>query len=129
MITSVLILWLMILCHIIDDFVLQPVCLSNLKQKAWWQEHVKDLEHTIYKDDYVIAMFIHGLSWSIMISLPPMLLGDPDMLIMSLLILVNAFAHAAIDNEKANEHKINLIKDQCFHMLQIVLTYVCLCLT
>ena len=28
----------MILFHIIDDFVLQPISLSNLKQKKWWEK-------------------------------------------------------------------------------------------
>ena len=32
------ILLFMILLHIIDDFVLQPISLSNLKQKKWWKK-------------------------------------------------------------------------------------------
>ena len=26
----------MLLAHVLDDFVLQPQCLSDLKQKDWW---------------------------------------------------------------------------------------------
>ena len=29
----------MILLHIIDDFVLQPICLSKLKQKSFWETY------------------------------------------------------------------------------------------
>lgn len=59
------ILLLMLLCHIIDDFVLQPICLSKLKQKDWWEKHI--YENVMYKDDYKMALFIHSMSWSIMI--------------------------------------------------------------
>ena len=45
----IVIFFLMILCHILDDFVLQPVCLSNLKQKRWWDEHCYGKQ---YNNDY-----------------------------------------------------------------------------
>lgn len=32
-----IIFFLMLLMHIIDDFVLQPKSLSHLKQKTWWK--------------------------------------------------------------------------------------------
>lgn len=69
------ILLLMILCHIIDDFVLQPVCLSKLKQKKTWEE----LEDWcgLYKHDYIMALFIHALSWAIMIHLPIIFMRNP----------------------------------------------------
>ena len=64
---------IMILLHIIDDFVLQPICLSKLKQKSFWETYVKDDEK--YKFDYKVALVIHALSWSIMIHLPLMAIG------------------------------------------------------
>lgn len=62
------ILLLMILCHIVDDFVAQPVCLAKLKQRQWWIDN----GHTDpkYKDDYKTALLIHSISWSIMVHLP-----------------------------------------------------------
>lgn len=41
----------MILLHIIDDFVLQPISLSKLKQKSFWELYLKDSE--LYKNDYL----------------------------------------------------------------------------
>ena len=114
----------MVLCHIIDDFVLQPVCLSKLKQKSWWEANAPD---KLYKNDYKMALFIHALSWSIMINLPIMLLcpGVPDFMIL-LSVVTNCVLHAWIDNMKANEREINLILDQCFHLLQILVTFIIL---
>ena len=45
------IILLMILLHIIDDFVLQPISLSKLKQKSFWELYLKDSE--LYKNDYL----------------------------------------------------------------------------
>ena len=63
----------MLLCHIIDDFVFQPICLSKLKQRDWWERNVGNEEYgmpLLYKNDYKAALIIHSLSWAIMINLP-----------------------------------------------------------
>ena len=57
---------MMIFCHIIDDFYLQGI-LAKLKQKNWWKENAPD---SLYKNDYMAALIIHSLSWSIMITIP-----------------------------------------------------------
>lgn len=112
------ILLLMLLCHIIDDFVLQPICLSKLKQKDWWEKHI--YENVMYKDDYKMALFIHSMSWSIMISLPIILFIDfPDYLLFTMFV-INLLIHYYIDDLKANKLSINLMADQFIHMLQIV---------
>ena len=112
------ILLLMLLCHIIDDFVLQPICLSKLKQKDWWEKHI--YENVMYKDDYKMALFIHSMSWSIMISLPIILFIDfPDYLLFTMFVM-NLLIHYYIDDLKANKLSINLMTDQFIHMLQIV---------
>ena len=119
---GICILFLMILCHIIDDFVLQPVCLSNLKQKDWWIKN--GYVDNKYKYDYLAALAIHALSWSIMIHLPLMLLYmlfDGTLIIT---ILLNAGIHFFVDHMKANKHKINLITDQSIHIVQVILTYI-----
>lgn len=111
----------MILFHIIDDFVLQPISLSNLKQKKWWekQEGYSDK----YKDDYKVALAIHSISWSIMIHIP-LVIMFPSLGQLALLIsfIVNAVIHYFIDDLKANKLKINLFEDQIVHFCQICTT-------
>ena len=111
----------MILFHIIDDFVLQPISLSNLKQKKWWekQEGYSDK----YKDDYKVALAIHSKSWSIMIHIP-LVIMFPSLGQLALLIsfIVNAVIHYFIDDLKANKLKINLFEDQMVHFCQICTT-------
>ena len=115
------ILLFMILLHIIDDFVLQPISLSNLKQKKWWekQEGYSDK----YKDDYKVALAIHSISWSIMIHIP-LVIMFPSLGQLALLIsfIVNAVIHYFIDDLKANKIKINLFEDQMVHFCQICTT-------
>lgn len=111
------VLLFMFLCHIIDDFVLQPQSLSCLKQQDNWKR-LKDF----YKYDYLMAMFIHCLSWSIMIHIPLICIGvDNSLLYWS--ISINLIIHGIIDDLKANRGKINLILDQIMHFCQIVVTF------
>ena len=111
------IILLMILLHIIDDFVLQPICLSKLKQKSFWEPYLKDSD--LYKYDYKVALIIHGLSWSIMVHIPFMLLPINEYWIL-ISVITNAIIHAWIDNEKANKLSINLLTDQIIHLCQII---------
>ena len=111
------VLLFMFLCHIIDDFVLQPKSLSYLKQKDNWRR-LKDF----YKYDYLIALFIHSLSWSIMIHIPLICTGvDNSSLYWS--ILINLMIHGVVDDLKANRGKLNLIMDQTIHFIQIIITF------
>lgn len=124
---SIKVLLLMFLFDIIDDFVLQPICLSKLKQKRYWIEECKkyNLNISKYDTDYITALITHGLSWSIMIHVPLMFLGGiRDDFFLLLSVLFNAVIHAIIDNLKANKLKINLDVDQCLHGLQIVITWI-----
>lgn len=119
----IIILLLMFLCHIIDDFVLQPICLSNLKQKSWWQKHC---DGKPYLNDYKMALFIHSLSWSIMIHLPlmfNMFYIFPEIFIL-ISVIINCIIHYIVDDLKANKYKINLIIDQSIHFAQIILTFI-----
>ncbi len=128
---SIKVLLLMFLFDIIDDFVLQPICLSKLKQKRYWIEECKkyNLNISKYDTDYITALLIHGLSWSIMIHVPLMFLGGiRDDFFLLLSVLFNAIIHAIIDNLKANKLKINLDVDQCLHGFQIVITWIVLSL-
>ena len=111
---------IMILLHIIDDFVLQPICLSKLKQKSFWETYVKDDEK--YKFDYKVALVIHALSWAIMIHLPLMFIVSNEILVF-ISVIINTAIHAWIDDEKANKLNINLFEDQMMHIGQIVGTW------
>jgi len=119
------ILLLMILAHVVDDFVLQPVCLSKLKQKSWWekQEEYKRL----YKDDYKMALLIHSMSWSIMILMPAMLMLNPTGVLLLSVFVSNTLIHYIVDNEKANKGHLNLMADQLIHLSQILVSWIILC--
>ena len=112
----------MILFHIIDDFVFQPICLSKLKQKNWWKENIKNEDELEkYKDDYKAALLIHSLSWSIMIHLPLFLIASDFWLWFS--VTMNMLIHCVVDDIKANDKKLNLVEDQVIHMVQILITF------
>lgn len=118
------ILLLMFLLHIIDDFVFQPICLSKLKQKEWWERNVGTKEHgmpLIYKNDYKAALLIHALSWSIMIHLPLFLFANDFILAAS--VIINMIIHCIVDDLKANRKVINLTQDQTIHIIQIGITF------
>lgn len=111
---------LMIFCHIIDDYYLQGI-LASMKQKKWWEENAPDV---LYKHDYLMALAMHSFSWAFMIMLPVALFyGFNTSADFLLIMIMNAIIHATVDHQKANVKKINLITDQCIHILQIVGTY------
>ena len=118
----------MIFCHIVDDFYLQG-CLKNLKQKDWWKKNANDEK---YENDYIIALLIHGFSWSFLIHLPLaiyMLYKGIDIdkgnigIAFSLLYSIQMAIHAIIDHLKANLKIINLLNDQLLHYIQIIVSY------
>lgn len=117
---------LSILCHIIDDFVLQPICLSKLKQKFWWIKECNSNNISIskYRNDYKMALLIHSMSWSIAILLPYIFFISIHSIIIFLLFLSNTIVHFIVDDNKANKHKLNLIEDQIIHFIQIILTFI-----
>ena len=120
------ILFLMLFLHIIDDFVLQPQCLSNLKQRMWWisECNKQNLNIKNYDNDYITAMFIHALSWSIIIHIPLFFIVESDMcLVFS--VGLNMLIHAFVDDMKANANILNLTQDQIVHFLQIIITFIC----
>ena len=112
-----IILFLMIFLHIIDDFCVQGI-MAFMKQKSWWQKDSVGSQPK-YKNDYIAALFAHSFSWSFMIMLPVMLWGQWEWPI----LIANMVTHAVIDNAKANKFQINLIQDQTYHLIQIVVTW------
>ena len=112
----------MIFLHICDDFCLQTSWLATGKQKEWWEKVAPD---KMYRYDYIAALVIHSFSWSFLMMLPIAIYRrfDLDWLYFAFLF-TNATIHGLVDNEKANRKKLNLIEDQLFHLLQIVITAV-----
>ena len=112
----------MIFAHITDDYYLQG-WLASAKTKNWWKKNAPD---KLYSKDYIMALFCHSLSWSIMIFLPILiysLYNQIDLNWFYLAIPINLIIHAIIDDLKANKFKINLIIDQNIHFTQIFITY------
>lgn len=116
----------MLLMHIIDDFVLQPICLSKLKCKEVWTEANKQYDN-LYQNDYLMALFIHALSWAIMIHIPWIVyflkMNEDCQALIFLSILIHCGMHGWIDHLKANQRKINLITDQSLHLMQIIVIW------
>ncbi len=110
----------MVFCHIIDDYCLQGI-LAMMKQKEWWkkQEHYCDK----YKDDYLVALFMHAFSWTFMVMLPIAIAKEFNVGIgFYIMFFVNVFIHLYVDDLKANQYKINLWQDQSIHLLQLSIT-------
>lgn len=116
------VIFAMVFCHVLDDFCLQPIILSKLKQKSFWE---KNAPEKLYQYDYIAALIIHAFSWSFMILLP-IAIAKGFVLGLSYVItlIVNSVIHAIVDDVKANRHKINLIEDQSIHVIQIVITFI-----
>ena len=114
----------MFLCHVLDDFVLQPVCLGKLKQRDWWikQEGMKDL----YKNDYKMALHIHAFSWSGWILVPFIFFSNVEDTYIFTMFLINGLIHYMVDNKKANDKDISLVTDQLIHIGQVVITFLIL---
>ena len=118
----VFLLVFMLLAHLVDDYYLQG-WLASAKQKKWWEKNAPD---KLYKHDYIMALFCHALSWSIMIFLPILiysLINNIDLQLFYLAIPINLTIHAFVDDLKANKLKINLIVDQSIHFIQILTTW------
>ena len=113
----------MIFCHIVDDYYLQGI-LASMKQKSWWE---KNAPEKLYKNDYIMALIMHSLSWSFMIMLPLAIYNSFNVSwSFTIVFIINALIHGIVDNLKANVKKINLIQDQTIHIMQIILTFVIL---
>jgi hypothetical protein len=110
---------LMIFCHIVDDYYLQGI-LASMKQRSWWEENYPQKS---YSYDYIMALAMHAMSWAFMIMLPvAAYMGFRPTNIFFVMLVGNSVIHAIVDDLKANKHKINLIVDQCIHLVQIFVT-------
>lgn len=117
---KIYILFLMIFMHIVDDYYLQG-WLASAKQKKWWEQNAPQ---QMYKQDYIMALIMHSLSWTFMVMLPiAFSLHFAFSWFYIIAFIINATVHGIVDNLKANKFKINLIQDQTIHLTQILLTF------
>ena len=118
-----LIFFIMLFCHIVDDYYLQGI-LASMKQKTWWRKQEGYSEK--YADDWFIALFMHAFSWAFMINLIFIILKvNVAFIIVS--IIINCIIHMVIDHLKANVKLISLVGDQYIHICQIWITFVIGC--
>lgn len=112
------ILFVMIFCHIADDYYLQGI-LANLKQKSFWRENAPG---RLYRNDWRAALFTHAFSWTFTVMLIPTLVFLRCEISAGWVIIfaANTAVHAFVDNLKANKRLINLICDQTIHVVQVV---------
>ena len=119
---EIFILLAMIFCHIIDDYCLQGI-LASMKQKSWWEKSEGYSEK--YRYDYLMALIMHGFSWTFMMMLPIFIVFEFQIdIFMCFVFLANWIIHVVVDDLKANEKKINLTQDQIIHLIQIFITFV-----
>ena len=128
-------LWICIGLHLIADYFLQG-CLSDLKQKRWWNGQMKQLYESFdqkyqtyelkwkiqqkYKYDYMAGLLCHAGMWAIVSFFPLMWYCRPWLF--TVLLLVNILVHFVVDHMKANTHRLNLMQDQLIHLAQVVTT-------
>ena len=121
--SKIFIVLAMIYMHILDDYVLQGL-LANLKQRSWWKQNYPA---KMYRYDYIVALLMHSMSWSFMTLLPVAAYRGFNVGTDFLSVfLINALGHAGMDHAKANLGLVNLITDQTFHLLQILVTAACM---
>ena len=113
----------MLFLHLVDDYYLQG-WLASAKQKSWWEKNSPD---KLYSHDYIMALCEHAFSWTFMIMLIPTVFNyvcnhniPVDYF---LFFALNWTIHSIVDDLKANKKDINLVQDQLFHIIQIILTW------
>ena len=114
------IFFVMLLLHVVAEFVLQPVALLRLKQKTYWEQP----EHPNGgKDASAMAIALYAILWSVMIMLPLMYYSTEGDLILLLVFLFNMLAHAYIDEYATNRHKLSFVMSQSLYLLQLTITF------
>lgn len=120
-----LIFFIMLFCHIVDDYYLQGI-LASMKQKAWWKKQEGYSEK--YTNDWLIALFMHAFSWAFMIHLIFIILKVNNATFIILSIIINCIIHMVVDHLKANVKMISLVNDQYIHICQIWITFIIGCI-
>lgn len=121
-----ILLLLIIFLHIYADFNMQGI-MAEMKQKDWWKKYPKK-----YQYDYVMPLIGHAFQWSFFVHLPVTIyavLSNISTLefYACASIVFHTIIHAWIDTKKANDHTTTLIRDQFFHMLQLIAIWAIFC--
>ena len=121
-----IILIVMLFLHILADFHLQGI-LANLKQKKWWKEELEKYkfsynEKEFYKNDWIPVLIIHSFEWTFIMMIPALFTGVNIWLYLGLLVF-NTLFHFIIDDLKCNKYMLNLVADQLFHFIQVLVTW------
>ena len=120
-----LILLCMVFLHIVDDYYLQGI-LASMKQRSWWKENYPE---DLYCYDYIVALLMHGFSWTFLTMFPVMALVIyqgcvPGIVACFIMIFILNWAlHCGVDHMKANLKWINLVLDQFIHLIQVGATW------
>lgn len=135
-----LILLLSVFLHVWSDFYKQG-WLAQAKCVNWWLQqnectYIEDMCKPckllpLYKNDYWGMLLAHSAHWTFCIMLPILIYGVCKTnnieffgFIACFVFIVNSVIHSIIDNLKANLMRINLLQDQTFHLIQIMLTII-----
>lgn len=119
---NILLLFLMLFLHIVDDYYMQGIFV-NVKQRLWWEEHYPE---KLYTHDYIIGLLEHAFSWIFTVMLPYgiyVFIGKGNISIYLWMFISNMIIHAIIDHLKANVRCINLLTDQLIHISQVILIW------
>lgn len=119
-------LFIVLFLHFFSDFNLQiGASLHEMKQRKWWKIQCDKcyVNFAPYRHDWLVALVIHSLVWSI-VTFAPILYMTKNAYALLLIVFVNTAVHSVIDHFKANKLCINLLVDQCLHLLQIASTLI-----
>lgn len=118
------VLGIMFLLHFLADFNLQiGARLDKFKQWRWWRKQIpaeKEEKWRKYNDDYKVALWIHSFQWALVTCLPLAMCRGT---VYGVSVFVHASAHYIVDDLKANWMRINLIQDQVFHTVQVLVIW------
>jgi len=114
----------MLFFHIVADYNLQGI-LGQMKTVRFWkdlkeQESKRQDGFKISKKDWLMPMLEHCFMWSFIVHLPIMIFYTINPITILVSIIIHTCFHFLIDSLKANTNDINLIADQIFHMVQII---------
>ena len=117
---EIFILLSLVFCHIIADFHIQSSFIASFKQKKEWESYGKK-----YLRDWIPILAVHAFSWSFFTFLPLLYyvyIKDMTFGMWAIVVLVNTIIHFVVDDQKCNRFNINLIEDQLYHLLQILIS-------
>ena len=115
---AILVLVLMILGHLLADYLLQG-WLAQAKAKSYWKNAFDK-----NKKDYIAALIGHSTMWGIITFIPIIYFSWNELGWLWLILPANIFIHCLIDNLKTNRNTINLIQDQLLHITQVNVTWI-----